>query len=304
MTKAVKILKWAGVLLSALILLAVGFYAYLVLSFDDQTLPENHGQVNTELFLGSGDNQPLIVGLGGSEGGNAWASDVWKGQRDKFIAQGYSFLAVAYFGENGTPQDLDRIALDGVHNAILEAGKSPKVNGQCVVLIGGSKGAELALLLGSEYPDIDAVVGIVPGNAVYPALTIAMNTPSFSLNGENLPFVPIPSSANWPLIKGDLRAVWEEMLKDQEAVDRASIEVEKINGPVFFLSATKDEFWPSTEMSASMMLRLEESGFPYQFEHLAIEGSHSAPLDHFDKVERFLDSNILQGNSSDCSKGS
>ncbi|MET4131754.1 pimeloyl-ACP methyl ester carboxylesterase [Porphyrobacter sp. MBR-155] len=302
MTKSIKFLKWAGISISALIAVAVGIYAYLVISFDDQTLPENHGRVNTELFLGEGDNQPLIVGFGGAEGGNAWASDVWKEQRDAFIAQGYAFLAVAYFGEQGTPENLDRIALEGVHQAIRDAANKPKINGECVALIGGSKGAELALLLGSHYSDIDAVVAIVPGNAVYPGVTIAMNTPSFTLNRENLPFVPMPTSATWPLIKGDLRAVWEEMLKNQKAVDAASIEVEKISGPVFFLSATKDEFWPSTEMSASMVERLEGNGFPYYFEHLAIEGGHNAPLDHFDVVERFLANNFLQGDSSGCSE--
>lgn len=304
MTKSLKLLKWAGLLITALIVLAVSFYTYLVLSFDDQNLPENHGKVNTELFLGSGDNQPLIVGLGGSEGGNAWASDFWKGQRDEFIAQGYSFLAVAYFGEKGTPENLDRIALEGVHQAIREAAKNPKVNGECTALIGGSKGAELALLLGSQYADIDAVVAIVPGNAVFPALTIAMNTPSFTLNGKNLPFVPVPSSATWPLIKGDLRATWEEMLKDQKAVDRASIAVERINGPILFLSATKDEAWPSTEMSVSMEQRLRKNEFPYQFEHIAIEGGHTSPLDHFGEVEGFLRTNFLQSNSDGCSKSS
>jgi dienelactone hydrolase len=302
MSKSIKLLKWFGILIFILIALAVGSYAYLLLSFDDQTLPENHGKVNAELFLGDGDNQPLIVGLGGSEGGNAWASDVWKKQRDTFIAQGYSFLAVAYFGEQGTPANLDRIALEGVHEAIREAAKNPKINSECVALIGGSKGAELALLLGSHYSDIDAVVAIVPGNAVYPALTVAMNTPSFTLNGESMPFVPIPSSATWPLIKGDLRAVYEEMLKDQKAVDRASIEVEKINGPVLFLSATKDEFWPSAEMSGAMDQRLKKNGFPYHFEHLAIEGGHAAPLDHFDVVERFLTDHFLKGDSAGCSK--
>lgn len=32
------------------------------------------------LYVGKGKNQPLIVGLGGSEGGNAWTSDYWKKQ--------------------------------------------------------------------------------------------------------------------------------------------------------------------------------------------------------------------------------
>ncbi len=51
-------------------------------------LPERHGQVSSKLFIGTGNNQPLIVGLGGSEGGNPWASEHWKTQRDRFITQG------------------------------------------------------------------------------------------------------------------------------------------------------------------------------------------------------------------------
>ena len=33
-------------------------------------LPENYSNVESRLYLGKGENQPLIVGLGGSEGGN------------------------------------------------------------------------------------------------------------------------------------------------------------------------------------------------------------------------------------------
>lgn len=81
-------MKWLGISIFALMFLAVGLYIYMVMSFDDQNMPENHGKVNVELFMGEGKNQPLIVGLGGSEGGNAWASDFWKDQRDEFISQG------------------------------------------------------------------------------------------------------------------------------------------------------------------------------------------------------------------------
>ena len=48
---------------------------------------ERHDQVSSKLFIGAGSNQTLIVGLGGSEGGNPWASEHWKTQRDKLIAQ-------------------------------------------------------------------------------------------------------------------------------------------------------------------------------------------------------------------------
>tara|TARA_A100000171_G_C2139047_1_gene153058 strand:+ start:971 stop:1789 length:819 start_codon:yes stop_codon:yes gene_type:complete len=270
------------------------------MSFDTKNFPENHGLVDSQLFLGDGDNQPLIVGLGGAEGGNAWASRYWDNQRNLFISQGYAFLAIGYFGMEGIPRELDRIAVDGVHQAIIDAANDPKINQQCIALIGGSKGAELALLLASEYPDIKAVVAMAPGNAVFAALTTTMNTPSFSLGGEPLEFVPVPWSATPALIKGDLRAAWVEMLKNDDAMSNAAIQVENINGPIFFVSATQDEFWPSTEMATSMEQRLNENDFPYAVEHLAVEGGHASVLDHFDEVSNFLQTTLMLESSLEC----
>lgn len=295
-----KIIKWTLISIFTLLVISVLFYTYLVMSFDTKNFPENHGLVDSQLFLGDGDNQPLIVGLGGAEGGNAWASRYWDNQRNSFISQGYAFLAIGYFGMEGTPRELDRISVDGVHQAIIDAANDPKINQQCIALIGGSKGAELALLLASEYPDIKAVVAMAPGNAVFAALTTAMNTPSFSLGGEPLEFVPVPWSATPALIKGDLRAAWVEMLKNDDAMSNAAIQVENINGPIFFVSATQDEFWPSTEMATSMEQRLNENDFPYAVEHLAVEGGHASVLDHFDEVSNFLQNTLMLENSLEC----
>ncbi|MGB6153213.1 MAG: hypothetical protein WBG48_14610 [Pricia sp.] len=40
----------------------------------------------------------MVVGFGGSEGGNAWANDRWSATRERFLAEGYAFLSVGYFG--------------------------------------------------------------------------------------------------------------------------------------------------------------------------------------------------------------
>ena len=105
--------------------------------------------VESILYLGNGKNQPLIVGLGGSEGGNAWTSNYWKKTRDQFIEKGYAFLAIGYFGLKGTPDTLQKIAIEEVYFAIKLAGKNKKINNRKIVIIGGSRGADLALLLGS-----------------------------------------------------------------------------------------------------------------------------------------------------------
>jgi uncharacterized protein len=267
---------------------------------DAKAFPKNHGRVNTRLYMGDGERQPLLVGFGGAEGGNAWTSDQWKSQRDRFLAQGYAFLALAYFGEDGIPANVDRIALEGVYAAITDAAKNPKINRKCIALIGGSKGAELALLLASQYPDIKAVVGIVPGSAVFAGHTDTMETSAFSSNGRQFPFVPVPESAIPYLRKRDLRGAWDEMIKDKEAMEKAAIPVEKINGPVFLLSATKDEYWPSDKMSEAMIARLKQRGFKHSAEHVAIEGSHAAPLKHMTLVEESLRKNFLAENGKDC----
>lgn len=90
------------------------------------------------------------------------------------------------------------------------------------------------------------------------------------------------------------------MLENDVAVRNASIQVENINGPIFFVSATRDEVWPSTEMSESMVHRLSENDFPHFVDHLAVNGDHASVLDNFDEVEDFLKVNFMQDNSSGC----
>lgn len=148
---------------------------------------------NTEsmLYLGNGKNQPLIVGLGGSEGGNAWTSDYWKKTRNQFIEKGYAFLAIGYFGAKGTPDTLQKISIEDVHNAIKEATKNRSINKKKIAIIGGSRGADLALLIGSYYKDIKCVVGIVSSNVTFPGNTNHFTTSSWTFQNKELPFVPV-----------------------------------------------------------------------------------------------------------------
>ena len=292
--KGLRFLKWsAGIAVGLVVLLAVYMW-WVVESFDTKTLPPRHGQVDVELFAREGGKRPLLVGLGGGEGGNAWASERWKPQRERFLDEGYALLALGYFGTPKSPEKLDRISLDGVHAAILKAAQDPRVDGRCIAIVGGSRGAELALLLASHYPDIKAVVAIVPGSAVFPALTDAMTTPGFSFHDQSLPFVPMTWGATPDLLVGNLRGAFETIMRDEAAMQHAAIAVEKINGPVQFVSASRDEMWPSKEMADAMMLRLEANGFLHHSEHLVVQGGHGEPLDEFPKMEAFLDTHFKQ----------
>lgn len=246
-------------------------------------------QVNSVLYMGKGKSQPLVVGLGGSEGGNAWASDHWKATRDQFIKKGYAFLALGYFGAKGTPDTLNRISIDALHEAIMEACKDRHIDKHRIVIVGGSRGGDLALLLGSYYPDISGVVAIVPSHVVFPGHTLHFSTPCWTKDGKPLPFVPVNEASVPYLVKGDLRKTFEAMLQDSMAERAATIKVEQIKGPLLLLSATKDEVTPSTPACEAIMARLKTNGFAYESKHLAIEGGHAEPLKHFAEVFEFLE---------------
>lgn len=244
--------------------------------------------VDAILYTGVGKDQPLVVGLGGSEGGNAWASNYWKKTRDQFIEKGYAFLAVGYFNTKHSPKLLDKIAIDDVYNAIATAKTDKKINARKIAVIGGSRGADLALLLGSYYKDISCVIGMSASHAIFPGHTEHFTSSCWTYGGKELPFIPVNEAAVPFLVKRDLRGAFEAMLQDTAAEQRSLIRVENINGSVLLLSGTKDEICPSTDMSDKIIARLKANHFKSHYEHIAYEGGHAEPTKHFDKVFDFL----------------
>ncbi len=245
--------------------------------------------VQAILYTGKEQKQPLVIGLGGSEGGNAWASNHWKKTRNEFIEKGYAFLAVGYFGCKNTPPILDKISIDEVYVAIAEAKKDKRIDKTKIAIIGGSRGADLALLLGSYYADISCVIGMSASHAVFPGHTQTFNSSCWTYAGKELPFIPVNEAAVPFLTKHDLRGSFEAMLEDTAAEQNATIKVEKINGAILLLSATNDEIIPAVAMGEKMISRLRASDFKYFYEQIVYEGGHAEPTKHFDAIFAFLE---------------
>lgn len=254
--------------------------------------PERHGALETRLFLGNADKQPLIVAFGGGGGGNDWARTYMKGKRDSLIDKGYAVLAIGYFKSEGTPDHLDRISLNAIRDTILNIARHPKIDGSRIGLIGGSRGGELVLNLASHFSEFRAVVAMSTSHVSFPAITWAANTSPWMLDGKEVPYVPAPFKTIFPALKGDLYAAHRLMLEDEQAVKKAEIPVENIKGAVLLLSGTKDDQWPATEMSDQIVGRLQAHHFGYPFEHVKLEGGHTAPLNHFGKIHAFLEANL------------
>jgi dienelactone hydrolase len=216
---------------------------------------------------------PAVVVLPGSEGG------IPEGQAALLASHGFATLALAYFGVAGLPAQLVEIPLEYARSALDWLRAQEEVDGGRIAVMGGSKGAELALLLAATYPDdIQAVVAVKPSSVVWmglpanPADNFRGPKSSWTLAGRPVPFVS--GAFTFDLLKPMLRqpaalvSSYVGGLKNVEAVAAAAIPVERIRGPVLLVSGAQDQLWPSTQMAAEVIKRLDAQGFPHRREHL------------------------------------
>ena len=255
-------------------------------------LSKQQGVVETILYLGNSDNQPLIVAFGGAEGGIDWHRNYMKGKRDSLIEMGYAILAIGYFNADGTPSNLDRISLDAISDTIMNIAKNNKIDESKIALIGGSKGGELVLNLASRFNQYKAVIAMSASNVSFPAITWSSNTSSRTYKGKEVPYVPASLKTISSALKGDRFTAFSMMLEDETAVENAEIQVEKINGAILILSGKNDDQWPATAMSNKIIERLKKNNFKYYSEHVILNGGHTAPLDNFNLVYDFLEKHL------------
>jgi dipeptidyl aminopeptidase/acylaminoacyl peptidase len=255
-------------------------------------LSKQHGVVETILYLGDSDNQPLIVAFGGAEGAIDWHRNHMKTKRDSLIQKGYAILAIGYFNAEGTPRNLDRISLDAISDTIMSIAKNSKIDESKIALIGGSRGGELVLNLASRFNHFNAVIAMSTSNVSFPAITWSANTSSWTYKNKEVSYVPAGLNTISPAIKGDLYTAHSLMLEDEEAVKKAEIQVENINGPILILSGKEDDQWPASTMSNRIIERLKEHNFTFYKEHIILDGGHIEPLKQFNLVYDFLEKHL------------
>lgn len=271
------------------IIAVLAFGLFLFFKFYTPTLSEKYGKVDSQLFVGDSDNQPLIVAFGGSQGGNTWTEDYWSEKRNMFLQQGYAILSIGYFNTENTPATLDRISINAIYDTIKKVSNHPKIDRSKIALLGSSRGAELALNLASRYNDINTVVALVPSHVTFPALTVTANTSAWTFNDKEIAYIKIPFKAILSSIQGNTQRTWEIVLESEKSSKNSVIEAEKINGSILLLSAKDDELWPSKYMSDEIVNRLVENQYEYYYEHFSFEGRHHDTKKHFDVVFKFFD---------------
>src|SRR5216684_6994368 len=165
---------------------------------------------------------PGVLVLGGSEGGVPLRNAAW------LASHGYAALALAYFRYEDLPAQLEAIPLGYFGQAVASMMKRPEIAPERIGVMGTSRGAELALQLGSIYPQIKAVVAYVPANMRYAACC-----------GDN----KVPYAWTW---NGNALAFAYPRGADIRTKQVASIQVEHTHGPICLISGDDDGVWPST----------------------------------------------------------
>ncbi|MCI0380805.1 MAG: acyl-CoA thioesterase/BAAT N-terminal domain-containing protein [Gemmataceae bacterium] len=221
--------------------------------------------------------RPALLVLTGSEGG------IREPEAAMLASRGYTAFALAYFGIEGVPKQLVNIPLEYLKKGIDYLKTRDGVDADRLGVVGGSKGGELALVLGATFPEIKAVVAYVPSHVVWSGIGGTFTDPSWTYEGKPLPYVktrPGPAffaqlSAKKPLVLLDLYVAG---LKDEESVSKALIPVEKIKGSVLLVSGGDDQMWPSALMADKVMERLKEHKHPHPILHLKYaKAGHGIP---------------------------
>jgi dienelactone hydrolase len=186
-----------------------------------------------------------VLVLGGSDGGVPSAKAVWLASR------GFAALALAYFRYEDLPPMLEGIPLEYFGNALTWMMHQPEILPDRIGVLGTSRGGELALQLGSMYPQIRAVVAYVPSDTRAAACCGNTRLPyAWTWQGRPLAYLPPgrPASSEMRL--------------------QATIKVEQTHGPVLLISGESDGIWESSSMADEVMSRLKRAHFEYSFEHL------------------------------------
>ncbi|WP_216215652.1 acyl-CoA thioester hydrolase/BAAT C-terminal domain-containing protein [Amycolatopsis aidingensis] len=223
---------------------------------------------------------PGVLLLGGSEGG------LHERDARMLAAEGFTVLALAYFGAPGLPPGLVRVPLEYFFRALDVLAGQP-LAGQRFGVLGGSRGAEAALLLAAHDPRVGAVAGVVGGGVVTQGIDyrrgglldiLGTPAPPWTLRGEPLPYLPYTLSEELRACVRSgqpvpLARAFRPPPEDPAELERVSIPVERIRGPVLLLSAADDRMWPGADYCQVAMDRLSAAGHPHDFRHRVFPGA-------------------------------
>ncbi|MDN5859832.1 MAG: hypothetical protein L0H84_14540, partial [Pseudonocardia sp.] len=212
---------------------------------------------------------PAVACFGGSEGG--FESQV--GHAQLLASNGFAALAACWVAE-GAP--IASIPLERFTAAVGHLASHPEVDAERVAAMAVSRGAE-GLLSAACAGQVSCrgLVLVSPSSVTWQAIGAdgeIPDTPSWTLDGAPVPWLPVPSGALMPQlvrnawrVQRDAAAHVPTLLRLRPAYEAgfaaardsadARIPAERAGCPLLVLSGTEDEIWPSGPMADALLGR-------------------------------------------------
>ena len=215
---------------------------------------------------------PAIAFFGGSEGG--FASQI--GHAVLLASHGYAALAASWVTEENAAKELASIPLERFPTALRFLAELGQVDRHRVSAMAVSRGAEGLLAALSPIPEAPChnVILVSPSSVTWQSSGAdgsIPDTPSWTVQGQPVPWVPVPTGALMPQlirnawrIRHDtarhrptllrLRPAYEQGLQDSAtARSDARIAADRVDCPLLVLTGSEDGVWPSDRMAEGLL---------------------------------------------------
>jgi dienelactone hydrolase len=259
-------------------------------------------------FVGSGvyttnnnDKKTAILRLHGSEGGSEYYGNI---EASTIATLGYTVMTYCYFDCNRAfyepSQTLKNVEIAKVFAAINWLRSLPTSNGK-VIVYGVSRGAELALIIGSLSKQfnvtVDGVIAHTPSDTYNLPFNWSWKNPLCwlcTLGEGKCSYEPPYTGIKWNPLCGDddihlfnePNSAW--LLNGTPVLANTRIEIEKYEGPILITVGENDEIWP-VEQTHRIEQTLKKAGRTPSIHYFPNEGHAFTPANELKRKDLVLD---------------
>lgn len=201
----------------------------------------------------------VVVTFGGSEGSSNM--DIAK----KVAKEGYEVYSMYFFGKENQRDSIAKVPLEFFEELYVEIEKNSMKN-KPLTLIGASRGAELALILASKYPDmIDNIVLYAPSAYSFGGVVddTGEEISSWAYNEEEIPFLRqsdlfrdevgksiVRKAMIKPMV---LEPIFTYLIEESENIEETMINISSVKANILIFAGKDDQLWPSYTMGQKIV---------------------------------------------------